>query len=81
MEATQADLNVGVGTEIGRPALRPRLAGEGHHLHKKQVPRARGRQEAWNMPTACRFCSQFLHGRTFSVRVYPLDYSGLDSKV
>jgi hypothetical protein len=42
MGATQADLSLGVGPEIARPALRPRLAGEARHLHKQQVPRARG---------------------------------------
>jgi hypothetical protein len=42
MGATQTDLSLGVGPEIARPALRPRLAGEARHLHRKQVPRARG---------------------------------------
>jgi hypothetical protein len=42
MRATQADLSLGVGPEIARPALWPRFAGEARHLHKKQVPRARG---------------------------------------
>jgi hypothetical protein len=46
MEATRADLSLGVGPEIARPALRRRLAGEARHVHKKQVPRARGPQAA-----------------------------------
>jgi hypothetical protein len=46
MGATRADLSLGVGREIARPALRPRLAGETRHLHTKQVPRARGPQAA-----------------------------------
>jgi hypothetical protein len=41
MGATRADLSLGVCPEMARPALRPRLAGESRHLHKKQVPRAR----------------------------------------
>jgi hypothetical protein len=46
MGATQADLSLGEGPEIARPAVRPRLAGEAGDLHKKQVPRARGPQAA-----------------------------------
>jgi hypothetical protein len=42
MGATLADLSLGVGPEIARPALRPRLEGESRHLHKNQRPRARG---------------------------------------
>jgi hypothetical protein len=36
--ATQADVSLGVGPEIARPALRRRLAGEARHLHKKTTP-------------------------------------------
>jgi hypothetical protein len=49
--ATRADLSIGVVAEVARPALRPRLAGEARHGHKKQVPRARGPQSAsWLRP-------------------------------
>jgi hypothetical protein len=51
MGATRADLSLGVGAEIARPALRARLAGEARHLHKKQLPRARGPQAvSWLRP-------------------------------
>jgi hypothetical protein len=35
MGATRAALSLGVGPEVARPALRPRLTGEAGHLHKK----------------------------------------------
>jgi hypothetical protein len=45
MGATQADLGLGVGPEIARPALRPRLAGDARHLHKhKSHPHEKRRQ-------------------------------------
>jgi hypothetical protein len=42
MGATQADLSLGVDPEIAPP----RLAGEAGHLHKKQLPQARGPETA-----------------------------------
>jgi hypothetical protein len=46
MGATRADLSLGVGPEIALQALRPRLAGEARHLHRRQVPQARAAQTA-----------------------------------
>jgi hypothetical protein len=46
IEATRADLSLGVDAEVARSALRRRLAGEYRHLQNKHVPRARGPQPA-----------------------------------
>jgi hypothetical protein len=45
MGATRADLSLGVGTEIARPALRRRLAGEGPPAQKIRATGMRGRGE------------------------------------
>jgi hypothetical protein len=50
MGATRADFSLGVGAEIALPALRPRLVGEARHLHKTQVPHARGPQASGWLP-------------------------------
>jgi hypothetical protein len=74
MGATQADLSLGVGAEIARPALRPRLAGEARHLHKKQVPRARGPQAASSLrrqgtPSHLNFCCPKLFPYMFMLSI------------
>jgi hypothetical protein len=66
MGATQADLSLGVGPEIARPALGPRLAGEARHLHKQQVSRARGPQAAsWLRPESAHSDLNFRSGELF----------------
>jgi hypothetical protein len=52
--ATEADLSLGVGAEMARRALRRRLAGEDHRVHKRQVPRARVAQTASSTLNGCR---------------------------
>jgi hypothetical protein len=67
MGATRADLSLGVGAEVARPALRRRLAGEARHLHRKQVQR--GREAQAPDPTPHKWQSQFLSLATVDINL------------